>query len=151
MSTRHLGWISQWFGRLLISIALAGTGITFFVVGFSSIVGGGPLLDFCFMGLGVIPVLVAIVYQWYGGRLGAAVDREQLIVRSYFPRHDTVVSLVGLRRIYRSVDATVLEFPDRQFALDDCYFPDSETRDRLVDVLSAHVSKHDNAEQSACT
>jgi hypothetical protein len=145
MSTYHIPWISPWLGRLLISIALAVTGVTFFVVGYSSIAGQGPLLDLCFMAFAVVPVLAAIIYLWRGWRLGVVVERDQLVVRGYFPREDRVTALTGLRRIYHSVDATVLEFPDRQFAVDDCYFPDSEARDALLDLVRTYVKKDPEA------
>ena len=83
----------------------------------------------------------ALIYLWRAGRLGAEIQNDTLIVRSYFQRHDTFVPLSDLLRVHRGAcdDATVLEFSDRQFILDDAVVPDEEVRRALFQSLQSYA------------
>lgn len=140
MIARQIAKIPPRFGRCLIGMAFAAIGFTFFFVGYL-VVPIVALLGYSFMAAGGIAALVAIIYIWRGGRLGAEIRDDNLIVIGYFHREDITVPLAGLLRVYRNAvdDATVLEFPDWQFLLDDCYIGDADRRKALFERLQNHA------------
>ena len=124
-------------GRALVATTLLATGAFFIVSGYAfARAGEGDGVGLIIVG--ILPLLVAPIYLWRGGRLGAEIRGDCLIVHHYF--RDTVFRLERPLRVYRSVDATVIEAPGRRFVLDDCYFSDLAARDAVFEALVAHSS-----------
>jgi hypothetical protein len=118
-------------------------GVTFMVFGFAFVRAGGVFLGVGLLLIGGCALIFALIFLWRGGRLGAEIQQDTLVVRSYFRRCDTNIPLAGLLRACRGAcdDATVLEFPDRQFILDDIYFRDSEARDSILRSLQSYAKR----------
>jgi len=126
-------------GRILVGIALLASGIVFITFGYVA-VSEGYGIGIGFILVGAIPLVMAPIYVWRGGRLGAEIRRDCLIVHSYF--HDIVVPLERPLGVARAVDATAIETPNRRFVLNDCFFSDLSLRDALFEALSARADYH---------
>lgn len=122
-------------GRILVGVASTGTGAVFIAVGYATASGGYGI---GLMVVGAVALLFAPIYVWRGGRLGAEIREDCLIVHHYF--HDIVVPLERPLHVSRCVDATVIEMPNRRFVLDDCYFSDASLREALVQALIARAN-----------
>ncbi len=124
-------------GRSLVAITLIAVGVCFILFGYA-VARAGEGYGVGLIAVGLLPLLVSPVYLWRGGRLGAEVRDDCLIVHHYF--RDTVFHLERPLRVYRSVDATVIETPNRRLVLDDCYFSDLAVRDALFEALLSRSS-----------
>lgn len=124
-------------GRSLVAITLIAVG-TFFILFGYSVARAGEGYGVGLIAVGILPLLVSPVYLWRGGRLGAEIRDDCLVVHHYF--RDTVFRLERPLRVYRAVDAIVIEAPNRRFVLDDCYFSDLAVRDALFEALLSHSS-----------
>ena len=123
------------FGRIMVAAMFIVMGVTFLIFGLTIF---PPVIL-----LSIISFVFAPIYFWRAGCLGVEIQNGTLIVRSYFQRHDTFVPLANLLLVFRGAcdDATVLQFSDRQFILDDSYFSDLKTRDAIFQSLQSYAQR----------
>ena len=119
-------------GRALVAITMIAVGAFFIFFGYA-VACAGEGYGIGLIAVGILPLLVAPVYFWRGGRLGAEICGDCLIVHHYF--RDTIFRLERPLRVYRSVDSMVIEAPNRRLVIDDCYFSDVTVRDALFEAL----------------
>jgi len=124
-------------GRALVAITMIAVGTSFIFFGYA-VAHAGESYGVGLIAVGILPLLVAPVYLWRGGRLGAEICNDCLIVHHYF--HDTVFRLERPLRVYRSVDSIVIEASNRRLEIDDCYFSDVAVRDALFEALLSRSS-----------
>ena len=124
-------------GRGVVAITSITVGV--FFVGFGyTVVRAGEGYGIGLIFVGSAPLLFAPIYFWRGGRLGAEIRDDCLVVHHYF--RDTVFQLEKPLRVYRSADSIVIETPNRRFVLDDSYFSDHVVRNALFEVLLSHAT-----------
>ena len=128
-------------GRIFSETILFSVGAVFMAFGYTA-AGAGSGVKFWGFGAvfflpGLIACLLAPIWIWRGGRLGAGIRGDCLVVHHYF--RDTVIPLESPLVVYRCVECTAIETPKRRYLLDDAYFADFPRRDALFEELSARA------------
>jgi hypothetical protein len=98
---------------------------------------GGIVLGIGFLALGAFAVTNATVYGWRGHRLGAEVTTENVVIHHYFT--NCVIPISRVRSAYRTAEAIRIQTLEDSIVIDDCHFPDLETRDAFFEALSRRL------------
>lgn len=127
------------FRRFFEASALALGACLFLIYGVVTMVNGAVVFGVGFIAVGAIGGIAAATYFLRGARLGVEIAGDSLVVHHYFS--EKTVLLKKINRLYRSVDATVLETTDGIIVIDDAMFSDPQNRDALFTSLENQLRK----------
>ncbi len=123
--------------RLFESVVLLIVAVLFILFGSFAIRNNAVLWGGAFVLLGLIALAGLVLHLWRGDRVGVRIIGNDLVIQHYFSTSN--VPLGTIRKVYRSVDATVIETLSGKLVFDDCYFDDPQTRDALLQSLKEHM------------
>ena len=121
-------------GRIVLGSTCVITGAAFFVFG---LLLGGWVLGVGLALVGFVAILGGVLYFWRGNRLEVRIVGDDLVVGNYFK--EEVVPLGSVKRVFRSVDATVIETSQGMTVIDDGYFESAESRSEFFDGVMERV------------
>jgi hypothetical protein len=112
--------------------------VVFLILGIVTVqISGGGILGSGAIVIGSLGFFTAGLYGWRGDRIGVTLVGNDVIIYDYFKERRIHISSV--LKIYRSVDATVLETSVGRVVIDDTYFEHPSARNDFFDALNTRA------------